>query len=288
VTSQAPAAAHGDELDDLPDAFYRRVGIDTFAATEATQSPWDTAAQHGGPPTALLVAAVERTLAGSGLRVTTVTADFLGVIPLQAVTVTARVMRAGRRVQLVEATMHADATAVAVARCWATRADTHTTPRTAGEAPPPRPDQSTRTYLPGVSSSWPYGRAIDWRFVNGAYDQLGPASVWTRTRLPLLDDEPTSALQRMAIVADSANGLSSELDIREWLYVPPSITIAAGRHQLGDWLHLDAHTLISGDGTGTAHADLSDELGPLGTCSQPLLVAPRPQDRTSHETRRRD
>jgi hypothetical protein len=274
-TARAVSQYDGDDLDDLPVAFYRHVGDDTFEATSATQSPWDTHAQHGGPPTALLVASVERWLAGSGLRVTSVTADFLGVVPLQTVVVTPRVVRAGRRIQLVEATMHADGTAVVVARCWCTHVGAHTTPHTTGQPPPERPDDPARTFLPGVSPSWPYGRAIDWRFVHGGYDELGPASVWARTRLPLIDDEHTSGLQRMAIVAESANGLSSELDIRDWLYVPSSITLTSGRHQQGDWLHLDAYALISGDGTGTAHARLSDEHGPLGSCSQPLLVAPR-------------
>jgi hypothetical protein len=60
------------------------------------------------PATAVLIAAVERKLTGSGLWISAVTADFLGGMPLRTVTITTCVVRAGRRVQLVEATMHAD------------------------------------------------------------------------------------------------------------------------------------------------------------------------------------
>jgi hypothetical protein len=79
----------------------------------------------------------------------------------------------------------------------------------------------------------------------------------------------------MAIVADSANGHSCELDPRDGLYVPSSITLTSGRHQHGDWLHLDGYSQISGDGTGTARARLSDDDSPLGSCSQTLFVALR-------------
>ncbi|MFZ1489330.1 MAG: thioesterase family protein [Ilumatobacteraceae bacterium] len=272
-----PAGQEEGEVAGLPAAFYRRIDDDTYEATSATESPWDATAQHGGPATALLIAAVERELSGSGLRATSVTAEFLGAIPRGVVDVTVSVVRSGRRVQLMEATMHATDTPVAIARCWCIRVDERE-PRPATQLRPRSPHgiAASTTFLPGVSSTWPYGRAIEWRFIDGSYTETGPASVWARTRLPLIEGEPTSGLQRLAIVADSANGVSCELDPRDWLFVPTGIAITVARHQHGEWLHLDAHTLLAGDGIGTVHADLSDELGPVGTCSQPLLVQLRP------------
>lgn len=259
----------------LPPAFYHRVGDDVYEATSATESPWDAEAQHGGPPTALCIAAIERELADSGLRVTSVTADFLGTIPKGIVEIHTRIIRSGRRIQLMESTMHFGGQPVVVARCWSIRTDQQQSSPTPDTRLLDPAGEASTAFLPGVSPDWNYGRAIEWRFVRGGYDTPGPVSVWTRTRIPLIEDEPTSGLQRMAIVADSTNGVSWELDPRHWLFIPTSLTISSPRHQQADWLHLDAHTLISGPGAGTAHAQLSDEAGPLGSCSQPMLVQPR-------------
>jgi hypothetical protein len=64
---------------DFP-AYYVATGADVFAPTEATTSPWDESAQHGGPPTALLATAMERAIGDPQMRMARITAEFLGVI----------------------------------------------------------------------------------------------------------------------------------------------------------------------------------------------------------------
>ena len=73
-------------------------------------------------------------------------------------------------------------------------------------------------------------------------------------------------------VADSINGLSSQLDQREWLFVPPGLTLHAHRLDAGEWLLLDAVTVIDKSGIGVAHGTVSDEQGQLGLVAQPLLI----------------
>ena len=68
-----------------------------------TGSPWGPESQHGGPPAALLAWAIERLADGVVSRFTM---ELLGPVPLGALTVSARVERPGRSVQLVAAELY--------------------------------------------------------------------------------------------------------------------------------------------------------------------------------------
>ena len=76
-----------------------------FVATELARGPWDPGAQHGGAPAALLMRAFERLPAAEGLTIARVTYEFLRPVPLGELTVVAEVVRPGRRVQLLEASV---------------------------------------------------------------------------------------------------------------------------------------------------------------------------------------
>ncbi|MEU9737036.1 thioesterase family protein [Streptomyces sp. NPDC048002] len=256
--------------------FYRQVGQSVFEPSRVTQSPWDQSLQHGGPPAALLLGEVERTLAGRA-RITAAQIDFFGAIPRTAGHVEIRTLRPGRRVRLDAATLTIGGRAVAEARCWSMATNTDADKRVEHRAvplpalPPLGPDR----LFPGLPPDWHYPEAIEWRPVHGHSGQPGPAAVWTRVRAAVIEGERASPLQRLAVVADSANGISSELDLDHFLFVPTALQLTLHRHPVGDWVLLDARTSLSGDGIGTTVADLCDLSGTLGTATQPLLVQPR-------------
>ena len=62
---------------ELPEAYYLPLDDDTFESTAATTSPWDLAAQHGGPPSALLARAVDRTTDDPAFTIARLTVDML-------------------------------------------------------------------------------------------------------------------------------------------------------------------------------------------------------------------
>src|SRR5450755_2991741 len=61
--------------------FYEQGADETFAATRATQSPWDERLQHGSPPTALLAHAMNARNPPEDMRSASISAEFLGPIP---------------------------------------------------------------------------------------------------------------------------------------------------------------------------------------------------------------
>jgi hypothetical protein len=65
--------------------------------------------------------------------------------------------------------------------------------------------------------------------------RFGPAVVWTRPRAALIAGEPQHPLDRALLIADSANGISRELAMDEWLFVPSSPSLALERYPEGEW-----------------------------------------------------
>jgi hypothetical protein len=248
-------------------SFFVARGGGRFEATEHTSGPWDARAQHAGPPTALVVRELERTAPRAGMRLARVTVEILGPIPVAELEVETSVEREGRSVELLAAEMRSERGAVLRARAW--RVLEAAAPSTEGSAPPPLPPREDG------SPDFGYGKAIEWRFAVGGWNDPGPAAVWTRLRMPVVDGEEPSPLQRVAVVADSGNGISTALDWRRWLFINPELTLHALRDAEGEWVCLDAATHIGA--TGVARSVLSDRSGPVAFGAQALLVAPRPE-----------
>lgn len=250
--------------------------IERWQATVHTTGPWDAGAQHGGPPSALLVRAVERCAPRNDAVVVRATVEILGVVPVGEVAVQARVLRPGRSVELVEANMTASGREVARAAVWRVRRTEGVQVPTRSAPPPPLPAPSPQAESP-VPPGWVDGylSAIEWRVVHGSLHEPGPCTAWTRLRHPLVPDEQPSPWQRVLAVADSGNGLSSELDM-SWLFINPELTVHLHREPAGEWVCVDATTTVSPGGAGLATTALSDEQGPVGVGAQSLLVARRP------------
>lgn len=260
-------------LTPLPDAFYLPAGDGVFDATHATQSPWDPAAQHGGPPSALLARCMGDALPDQSLRLGRLTVDFLGPIPLARCEVDVTVTRPGRRISRTEATLRVDGQPVVSASAWFIAAASQ--PPTGGWQEYdvlPLPAEQEQHYFTGLNPDWGYGRATEWRFASGNFAEAGAAVVWARPRLPLIAGRELTGQDRAVIVADSANGISNELPIGKWLFIPPTMTYTSLRQPSGEWVMLDARTTIAPDGGGLTQAVLGDTDGICGTVAQPLLV----------------
>jgi Thioesterase-like superfamily len=255
------------------EAFYEPVGPGRFRATEHTVGPWIPNDQHAGPPAALLVRAIEGVVPPTGGRLTRVTVDLLRGVPVTDVEVRARLARGGRSVQLAEAELAAGGRVAARAAAWwhhtidtSAVATTPATglPRPAGAAPA-APPWSKRGYV----------TAMEWVPVNGGFDRPGPATVWARMRHPLVAGEQPTGLQRLLTVADSGNGVSWRLDVERWLFINIELTVHVLREPSGEWICLDADTVVGADGSGLAVSRLSDQHGEVGRGAQALLIRPR-------------
>ena len=261
----------------MPDSFYVPLGDGSWLATAHTTGPWDARAQHGGPPSALLGRAIQRCQPRGDMIIARFTAEILGAIPVGEIHVAARVARPGRSVELLEAVASTGGRDVARASAWRVLRTSSDPVPPRGTPPPPLPSAAADAPPPG---GWidGYLSAVEWRHVRGHFGAPGPATAWARLRYPLVAGEETGPLERVLAVADSGNGLSGELDITGWHFINPELTVHLHREAAGEWICMDAQTVISAGGAGLATTVLADRDGQLGVGAQSLLVSPRRPD----------
>ena len=253
-------------------SFYEPLGDGRFASTTDTAGPWDPAFQHAGPPAALLGRALERCEPRDGFVLARCTYEILRAVPVADVAVAARVVRPGRSVELLEGELTVDGEVVMSVRAW--RVLRASAPTVADDPPvPARP--AAATPLPPGLESFGYGRAVELRFAVGGWTEPGPATVWTRLRVPLVAGEEPTGLQRLLAVADSGNGVSAVLPLDRWLFINTELTVHLRREPRGEWICLDAETAITEGGAGLTRSTLSDDGGVVGNGAQSLLVTPR-------------
>jgi hypothetical protein len=257
--------------------FYRQVDEDRFEATPYTRGPWDPGAQHAGPPAALLGRAVERhPQRGADMRVARLTFDIVRPVPIDTLTVTTRLLRAGRSVAAIEADLSTPNGTVAMrATALLIRVVERVAPAVPDDPPSGGPDTAAAGEFFPVSYDVGYHTAMEYRFTQGSFLTPGPATCWMRMRVPLVEGEDPSPLSRVLVAADSGNGISSVLDWREYLFINPELTVHLHRYPAGEWVCLSARTVIDPNGIGLAHSRLYDETAALGRACQSLFVAAR-------------
>ena len=258
----------------MTEAFYDPTGDGRFVASELTRGPWSPDAQHGGPPAALLGRALERCEPRADTRIARATFDILRPVPVGPLAVEARMARPGRRVALLEATLTADGVEVMRAQAWRIRTvplDLATTSDAA--VPPPETGDASSVY-PSVEDVG-YHTAMEWRFVSGDWESVGPSVVWLRMQVPLVAGEEPSPLQRVLAAADCGNGVSAAVDFHTHVYINPDLTVALHRDPVDEWIALDAATSLSNDGIGLASTAIADREGVIGRGLQSLLVDKR-------------
>lgn len=259
----------------MPDAFYEPDG-DGYRATELTRGPWDPNSQHAGPPTALLTHAIECLEDGADFHIGRITFEILGAVPIGRLRPSARVVRPGKRVQLIEAELEADGNVVIRARAWRIRTSAPEIPGELlhrEERPGPERGESKEFFPTGQDVG--YHSAMEYRFLKGAFLDPGPATVWMRMRQPLIAGVEITPVQRVLTAADSGNGVSATLDYHDYLFINVDLTVHLDRMPEGEWIGLDAITLPQKNGVGTSDTELFDQTGRVGRALQTLLVAER-------------
>jgi hypothetical protein len=250
-----------------------------LVASELTRGPWDPAAQHGGAPAALVMAAFEDLPAADGLALARVTYELLRPVPLGPLELDAEVVRPGGRVQLLEASLRAPG-GLDVLRARAVqvrRADAGDLDAVLGRVVP-GPEEGLEsdfapTHRPAFATD-----ALEIRFIAGGFGGYaggGDAVAWFRLRHPVIAGREATPLQRLAAAADFGNGISSPLSWDEYVFINPDLTIYVERQPEGEWICLQSQTRIPAGGVGIAESILYDVHGRVGRATQSLLVARR-------------
>lgn len=261
----------------MDESFYVSGDDGSFVATELTRGPWDPGSQHAGPPSALLGREIEGMEGSDDFQVGRIVFEILRPVPIGPVTVETRVLRPGRKVRMVEATLSSEAGELMRATAWQLRRTELELPpeALAAEEPPQGPEEGWVPEFFPTGEEAGYHTGMELKAVAGAFLELGPATMWLRMRQPLVAGEEPTPLQRALIAADVGNGISAVLDYHSYVFINVDLTVHFERMPVGEWVCVDAVTRPQPTGIGTAESVLSDERGRIGRAAQSLLIEQR-------------
>lgn len=269
-----------------------------FIPTPHTASPWGEDFQHGAPPAALIayvleLGAEEAGLSSSQGRFTRITTDILGAVPLSPLLGSARVIRPGRRISLLEARIQDPKTNRDVARGSAWWIHTQDLPELQRELAPVVPGPETAEHDEDFFRRWSgaYIDTIEVRTtsrtartdveassnnpgVSGVLPDIwsgGPA-YWLRTELSVVAGQKDSPWMRMTKLVDSANGLGTGLSPDLWNFMNVDTTVYLHRLPVGEWIGVLPDANYGPDGTGVTVTRIYDSTGPVGTANQSIML----------------
>jgi acyl-Coa thioesterase superfamily protein/acyl-CoA thioesterase superfamily protein len=261
------------------DSAFVALGSGAYRATALTRGPWSPEHQHAGPPIALVAGEIERAAAVLEFRhIARLTANLLRPIPIAELSVAVQTAYAGRNVAHFDAQLLAEGKEVARCTAVAQREAKLDVPDGIPGHPLPRAprtvDDSPPARFPFSREATGYQDLIESRVAQGTFFR-GPCAVWFRMRHPLVAGEEPSPIQRVAVAADSGNGISAVLDFARYVFVNSDLTINLLRRPQGEWICVDAHTLVGPAGNGLAEARLFDTQGLVGRSTQSLPIRMR-------------
>ena len=244
-----------------------------FRPTAFALGPWTAEHLHGGPVAGLIAREAERCEPDDALRVARLTVELIRPVSLAPISLEARLLRPGRKVQLVEVIGRQDGIEVALGRALRIRTADMDLPKAArlGGLTFAPPESSVAMTWEGAPRTF-HSEGAELRFVEGAFKSPGPATVWVRLRVPVLAGERPSPLERVATATDFGNGVSSPFSYGDWLFINPDLTIHVSRLPIGEWVGLESRTLAEPQGIGISESTLWDEQGPIGRSIQSLLI----------------
>ena len=238
--------------------------------------PWNPEHQHGGPIAGLLTRALELLESPVPMRLARITIEMFRGVPLRPLRVDSQILRAGRRIQSVEAPLYDGGVLVSRATGLRVRLDDSLpelfTPdeRDPELGEPPEVSQRIRNEM-GIDATPGFVRAID--IQTSVASQCGiPANVWARLRCRLAEGEDTSAIVRLATLVDFVSGTGNAMDYTKYTSINPDLTIHVLREPRSDWIGIRGTTLRAIDGVGQSFGHVYDLEGEVAQVQASLLL----------------
>lgn len=254
----------------VPDSYFVRQSDTRYEPTMHVQGAWNTNEYHIAPAIGLLAHAVERDHRSRGgtLQLARLSFDILGVIPIEAVEVSTRVIRPGRSVELVEGTLSHNGRPALTVRAWLLQEfETSDISGTALAPMPPHDDMPE--WHP--EENWPgtFVRSVHAKQVE---DAPGRARSWARTTCDLISGEEVSTVCRFIGTLDLANGTTPRVHPTTVAFPNLDLTLSLFRYPVDLWVGFDTTVSFGPTGMGLTHTVLHDTEGPVGVMTQSLTI----------------
>jgi len=231
-----------------------------FLASSLTGGPWNPSHQHGGAVAGLLTRAMNNIESPVPMRLSRITVEMFRGVPVSTLRIETRVLRAGRRIQSVEANLFDTESKVQVARATGLRIrlESGLAQLATIESIDPRLGAPPTTLPP---RSMTEGFANPDGFINAAEfshdeepEEGEPSNLWARLKCRLMENEPLEPIVQLATLADFASGTGNHLDYAKYSSINPDLSIHVIREPRTDWIGFRGISRRAEDGIGQSIA----------------------------------
>ena len=254
-----------------PDDYLIDVDGDVVIPTDLCGGPWSPDAQHGSAVAAILGRAIETVETPVPMRPARFTVDLLSPVPLEPMRQVTRVVKAGKRIAVVDAELHHGNRLAARATCLLMRDGARYPVADAPGAPPDLAPPPTEASEPPFGGADPddlelpgFARAMHFTRTRGTHLGGVPAAIWIGLRCRVARDEPLTPFQLAATASDMGSILGGFLDFREWRTINADISLHIDRLPTTAWIGLDGMHRVADDAIGQTTASMFDEVGFVG------------------------
>jgi hypothetical protein len=255
-------------------AIFTREG-DLFRATEQAGGPWSPDMLQGSATTGLMVREVERLADNTGFAVRRLTFDLWRPAGLRAFRTVSDMLRDGRKAKTMQVRLMEGE--VEIGRCTAllsAQGESPADPFSKAAAADAGPD--TGTPPPSFAQKWSrYFQNVSVRLIEGALEKPGPAAAWMRLDVPMVEGEANTPLLQAVQAADFSSGVGQIVDMRQWTFVNPEISLYFFRAPEDEWILIRSRTRVGANGAGLTTASLSDRQGPFAEVMQAMTFEKR-------------
>ena len=174
------------------------------------------------------------------MRLSRITVEMFRGVPMTRLRIETRVLRAGRRIQSVEANLFDEETQVARATGLRIRIDPSMSIVESTENPdsamgvPPEKTPPMRV-IRGFSEPPGFIKAVD-LVRDDTFETGQAANLWVRLRCRLIAGEDIAPIEQLATIADFASGTGNAMDYMKYTSINPDLTLHVNREPRSDWI----------------------------------------------------
>lgn len=253
-------------------SYFIRTGPTTFEPTRHAVGAWSKEDHHFSPVAGLMLHVIEQSREDTPtqhLQLARMSFDILGRIPLAEVDIRVEVLRPGRTIELVQATLHIRDRSVITARAWYL-IPTDTTEAAASEITPlPAPENCPVRDLGGT---WSGGFMTQLQAREALTTRPGRGAAWLTSPTQLVQGEKPVEIAEYFARIDTANGVAVRQSPEQWMFPNVDLTVHLFRKPVGTWTGLDTRVDWGTSGIGITSSTLHDVDGPVGRVEQSLTV----------------
>ncbi|MBL4584326.1 MAG: thioesterase family protein [Pseudomonadales bacterium] len=264
----------------MSDAIFEQDG-DYFIPSVNASSPWGPTLLHGAATAGLIGYAVEQAADTEKMQLARLTIDLFRPVPRDRLNFTTKVLRQGRKIQVIEVSLLC--AEVEVCRAVAVlliknpiKVPAHGVPSLEKpEGPAGIKLHSFRAEAIGEIQKLPPGfhNVMEIRSTTNTFGG-GKGTVWIKIPTRIIAGVDNTPLMIVAAISDLGNGMSQLRIDDDTGIINADISMHLYRMPESEWICLDAETKVATTGVGIVETKLFDESGLIGMVNQACLASP--------------